>query len=122
VDPHEFEDSPDAESEEIAPERGLVVTRWGRSEPDADGILVVGSLSNESDRASAAVSIMVRALGQNEEVLIEQPAILDATTLMPGQSTRFEALLSRVFSFAELKFETSSIDLEVADPETAPES
>lgn len=122
VDPDQFEASPDAESEPVAPERGLVVTRWGRSEPDADGILIVGNLHNESGQASAGVSITVRALGQNDEILIEQPAILDATVLMPGQNSRFEARLNRVFSFRELKFEISSIELEVAGPETAPQS
>ena len=120
VDPSRSEASPVAEPAEpadVAPKPGLEITKWGRSEPDENGILIVGHLRNVSDRASAAVTVTVRALAENDAVLLEQAATLERTTLMPGQSTRFEALLNQVFSFEEVKFETSSIDLEVAGPD-----
>lgn len=120
VDSARFEPSSDIDSD--AQKSDLVVIRWGRSEPGDNGILIVGHLRNESNRASTAVEVKVRALGHSEETLFEQPAVLEKTTLMPDQVTRFELLLSQVFSFQEIEFETSSIALEVADAKSTPPS
>lgn len=122
VDPARFGTSPDAEPQTEVQESDLLVTKWARSEPDDDGILIVGHLRNDSDRAKTAVTVTVRALGKDDQILGEKSAILHATTLMPGGSTRFEARLDRVFTFQEMKFETTSIDLEVAAPDTPPPS
>lgn len=123
VNPAQFEDSSDAESDEpVVQKRDLEVTKWGQSEADADGIMIVGMLRNTSGRVSTSIELTAVAVGENNDVLLSQPATLDTTTLMPGQTTRFEALLRRVFTFRELKFETSSTDLEVADPDSAPQN
>jgi len=52
----------------------------------------------------------------------EQLADLNTTVLGPGRSTRFEALLGGVFSFRELRFVTTSTDLETDAPAASEDS
>ena len=109
-------DSSDPEAKPAAQEQGLVVTKWGRSDADVGGTMIVGFLRNLSDRVSTSIVLTVRVLDQELNPMLEQPAKLDTTILAPGQTTRFEALLKRIFSFRELEFETSSTDLDTASP------
>ncbi len=109
-------DSSDPKAEPAAREQGLMVTGWERDDAEVGGTMIVGFLRNLSDRVSTSIVLTVRVLDQELNPMLEQPAKLDTTILAPGQTTRFEALLDRVFSFRELEFETSSTDLDTASP------
>jgi len=115
-------DSSDPKAEPAAREQGLMVTGWERDDAEVGGTMIVGFLRNLSDRVSTSIVLTVRVLDQELNPMLEQPAKLDTTILAPGQTTRFEALLDRVFSFRELEFETSSTDLDMASPESSPRS
>ncbi|MCH7664602.1 MAG: SH3 domain-containing protein [Acidobacteria bacterium] len=115
-------DSSDPKAEPAAREQGLMVTGWERDDAEVGGTMIVGFLRNLSDRVSTSIVLTVRVLDQELNPMLEQPAKLDTTILAPGQTTRFEALLDRVFSFRELEFETSSTDLDTASPESSPRS
>jgi len=123
-------ESTGAESEEgaAAPAR-LIVTQWGQRDLEAGGVVVFGVLENRSRDAAAGIKLTVTARDDGGAVMMTENAILDQSTLLPGQNTRFEAAMLDLFSFSSVDFDSESVALKIEEriegsppPETGDEA
>jgi hypothetical protein len=92
---------------------GLVVRQWGHRDLEEGGVTMFGQLENRGLNAATGIDLVISALDDAGAVLAEASATLDATTLLPGQSTRFEAALADVYAFATVDFRTESLALKL---------
>ena len=77
-------------------------------------------LTNRSRDAAAMVKLTVSALDDAGAVVGSQLAALELTTLVPGESTRFEAVLVDVFVASGIEFSVDSVALRASGSEQGP--
>jgi hypothetical protein len=94
---------------------GLTVSEWSQRDLEGGGTRVSGVLENRSRAAEAGIRLTIVALEDGGSVVTTQPAVLEATTLLPGQSTTFEAALVGTFFFSTLDFQTESVALKIEE-------
>lgn len=88
----------------------LIVSQWGQD--DSGQVLTVfGSLENRDLNAAGAVRLTVVARDGEGTVVGRAAAGLGMTTLLPGQSTQFQARFEDAPFFESLDFEMESIAL-----------
>lgn len=103
----------------------LEVTSWDHTlDNSVDGTLVTGLLANTSREAAVNIELTMRFFDHEEALLGEVPAILTASTLLPGQTARFRIEATGIFAFTSTRFSVSSLGLETRsdaeEPEPAP--
>jgi hypothetical protein len=99
----------------------LVVERWGQRDLEAGGVVIFGTLVNSDQDAATGIDLIISVTDNAGAQLAEVSAVLDATTLLPGQRTRFEAPIMDVFTFASVDFRTTSLALKIEQRTESPE-
>jgi len=98
--------------------RNLLVTGWSDdTDPDGDGVLLIGTLSNRSRDTSGNIRLVARLYDVDGAFLASTDARLSTTALPPGETASFEAEFPGVFTYSAVRFETESIDFRTATPD-----
>jgi hypothetical protein len=102
-----------APAEEPAPRpEGLGVAEWERQRDETEGYVVItGTLQNTGGTTAADVQLSVQLTDEAGTVIATGLADLSASALPPGQRTGFRVAFPGIYSFADAKFETASVDL-----------
>lgn len=113
-----------AATEEPAPRpEGLGVANWERGRDEGEGhVVITGTLQNAGRTTAADVQLSVQLTDDAGTVIATGLADLSAAALPPGQQTGFRVAFPGIYSFADAKFETASVDLvtgSAASPVTA---
>lgn len=90
---------------------GLGVANWERAQDPDGSVVVTGTLQNSADTTAADIRLSVELLDDSGKVMVVTQAELSATALPPGQQTGFRAAFPGVFTFADAKFDTKSVNL-----------
>lgn len=97
--------------------RNLVVTEWSDdTDPEGDGVQLIGTLRNSSGDTSGNIRLVVRLYDVDGAFLASTDARLPTSALPPGETTSFEAEFPGVFVYSAVRFETESIDFRTATP------
>ncbi|MCP3982218.1 MAG: hypothetical protein GY716_23160, partial [bacterium] len=105
----------DAGSEsDAADAEAVVIVSWREQESSAvDGLELVGSVRNTSTDVAAGVRVQVRIPGEDGGML-ETRAFLQRSSLAPGQTSTFRALLPGIYALEESPtFEVASESLTI---------
>jgi hypothetical protein len=95
----------------------VVVSQWGQVLREEGGIKIFGSLQNRSQDAAANIQLTVDALFQSGAPMATASAGLQLRTLLPGQSTAFEAIFEDVQSASRIEFSVQSVALKAGSGE-----
>ena len=108
----------DAEAEAAAPEETVALVSWeSRESNDIDGLEIIGSVRNTGSDLAAGIRVGVQVRDENEELLSDSQAFLQATSLAPGQRTSFKALLPGIYTLlVDPAFEVSSETISIQGP------
>ncbi|HWM93565.1 MAG TPA: FxLYD domain-containing protein [Thermoanaerobaculia bacterium] len=126
--PEEEAETGEEKKEEKAKDAGsnpIVVSDWERRElPGKRGVEVVGQLENRGDQLATGLKVAVALFDEAKQILATGEAMLDATALRPGGTTRFRADFVGTFSFAGAGFDVKSYGLKLtqAEPQDTAES
>ena len=96
----------------------LVVVTWRELESSAvDGLEIIGSVRNRGRNVAADIRLLVTVADQEGTVLAEARAFLQRSSLVPGQSSTFRALIPGVYSLsADPTFELTSEGFSIQVP------
>jgi hypothetical protein len=101
---------------------GVVVSSWRQVDrAEGDGIQILGTLQNNSaDEVATDPAVTIRLFNEAGENLATVEGVTAATAIRPQGAVQFHAVLPRIFTFAEAKFEVTSHWLKIgAGPVTA---
>ncbi|MEM7351207.1 MAG: hypothetical protein AAF657_10400, partial [Acidobacteriota bacterium] len=108
-DSDEEEESAETEAEEAAPEPVSLVSWESRESTDIDGLEIIGAVRNTGRDVAAGIRVSVKIRDQEDVLLSESKAFLQASSLAPGQRSTFKALLPGVYTLlVDPTFEVSS--------------
>jgi hypothetical protein len=87
----------------------LEVVSWTElTDPRRPGVHLAGTLRNNGTDVATGLTVTVRLLGPDGELLAEGPALLAPTSLAAGRSTNFRADFPEVASYTSVAFEAAS--------------
>ena len=106
---------------------GVLVETWAQErDPEKDHVLVKGTLANSSSLTATELKLRVLIYDETGSLMATSQAAVAKAALTPGQKTEFKADFPGFFSFATIKFEPESRQLETRPsgepvPEAPPE-
>ncbi len=84
---------------------GLAVSGWQLDDGyDGSGLRIIGTLTNGTREVAASLSLAVVAYDSDGTEMGTSEAVLSATTLPPGERTRFRAEFSNLANFTSIRF------------------
>lgn len=85
--------------------QNLNVSGWQLDDSyDGSGLRIIGTLTNGTREVAASLSLVVVAYDSDGTEMGTSEAVLSATTLPPGERTRFRAEFSNLANFTSIRF------------------
>jgi hypothetical protein len=113
------EDAKPEKDQPAKPPQVVTVTSWERFSQD-NGLLIKGSLQNNSDEIAAGVGVEVQLYDEAGSRLAAAHGVPGTASIPPRGMVEFRASFPGVFSFAEARFETKGFRLNLSPaPEAA---
>jgi hypothetical protein len=107
------EDAKPESDQPAKPQQVVTVTSWQRFS-QANGLLIQGTLQNNSDEIAAGVGVEVQLYDEVGDRLATAHGVPGTASIQPRGAIEFRASFPGVFSFAEAKFETRGFRLNLS--------
>ncbi|HYX23225.1 MAG TPA: FxLYD domain-containing protein [Thermoanaerobaculia bacterium] len=115
-------DKADRKDQPAKPVGPVSVASWKRADlPGGRGIEIQGVLQNNSDKIAGNAGVEVQLLNEAGEKVGTALGILNLPSIQPKGMTEFRALFPGVFAFAQVKFETRGVALDLSPRDKMPE-
>jgi hypothetical protein len=99
--------------EAVAKPQLVTVASWQRFN-QSEGIVIQGTLQNNSDEIAAGVGVEIQLYDEAGDRMAAASGIPSTASIQPRGTIEFRANFPGVFSFAEAKFETKGFRLDLA--------
>ena len=114
-------DKADKKDQPAKPVGPVSVASWKRVDAGAKGIEIQGVLQNNSDKIAGNAGVEVQLFNEAGERLGSALGILNLPSIQPKGTTEFRAMFPGVFAFAQVKFETRGVALDLSPRDRKPE-
>ena len=115
-------DKADKKDQPAKPVGPVSVASWKRADsPGGKGIEIQGVLQNNSDKIAGNAGVEVRLFNEAGERVGTALGILNLPSIQPKGMTEFRAIFPGVFAFAQVRFETRGVALDLSPRDRKPE-
>ncbi|MBW8876446.1 MAG: hypothetical protein JF614_15875 [Acidobacteria bacterium] len=115
-------DKADRKDQPAKPVGPVSVASWKRGDnPGGKGIEIQGVLQNNSDRIAGNAGVEVQLYNEAGERVGTALGILSLPSIQPKGTADFRAIFPGVFAFAQVKFETRGVALDLSPRDKRPE-
>ncbi len=115
-------DKTDRKDQPAKPVGPVSVASWKRGDSaGGKGIEIQGVLQNNSDKIAGNAGVEVQLFNEAGERVGTALGILNLPSIQPKGTTEFRAIFPGVFAFAQVKFETRGVALDLSPRDRKPE-